>query len=189
IEQAQGVVKDNTELQDQIREQLGKANAVRLFATFEQRKNELTWPIRWMFWSSVTATIIVSLVGYWLFLDFKSNPVEYWNILLIKLPIVTPLIFLAVIFYRRYSREKRLQEEYAFKSAVSLSLEAYRELLEKETIKEGEKSELVKFLTTSVDKIFTSPSEALHKYPETNEDVVSLSGLDKLLETILKHLK
>ncbi len=61
----------------------------------------------------------------------------------------------------QYSRERRLEEEYAFKASISVSLTPYRELvlsiLEKDaTVDKGKYTD---FVIDSVKNVFTSPTD------------------------------
>lgn len=74
-----------------------------------------------------------------------------------------PLGFLITFCTIQYNRERRLEEEYAFKASISISLTPYRELiysiLEKEgAIKDGT---YTGFVVESVKNIFTSPTEKI----------------------------
>jgi hypothetical protein len=49
----------------------------------------------------------------------------------LKLSLSLPLIYAITFCTVQYSRERKLEEEYAFKSNISVSLDPYRELVEK----------------------------------------------------------
>jgi hypothetical protein len=93
----------------------------------------------------------------------------------------------------QYSKERRLEEEYAFKSNISISLNPYQELVSK-LVDEKNKDELAKytaFIIDSISKVYTSPTEKVFD-PEVKTPPLSdkaFESLGKILEPIIKGLK
>lgn len=79
----------------------------------------------------------------------------------LKLSISIPLAYAIAFCSIQYSRERRLEEEYAFKSNVSISLDPYQRLVA-QLINKDKPEEVAKhadFVIDSVSRVFTSPTE------------------------------
>ena len=63
----------------------------------------------------------------------------------------------------QYARERRLEEEYAFKSNISISLDPYQKLVAGlvDKAKPEELAKYTAFVIDSANRVFTSPSENL----------------------------
>ena len=95
---------------------------------------------------------------------FKSTT---WEILaqslLYKLPIIAPVLWLAIVSSKRRSENNRLQEEYAHKEALAISYESYKKQIDAL----GDQSELLgKLLARTIDTIAKNPSDTLDKSHE-----------------------
>ena len=84
---------------------------------------------------------------------------------------------------KHYSRERSLEEEYAFKSSISISLDRYQRLIKTvvDEAKPEELSEYIAFVIESVNRVFTPPTG--HRTTENEEK----SG--DLVEGILKSVR
>ena len=71
------------------------------------------------------------------------------NVLLNSLK-TSPLVFFLVFVIRQYNRERNLQEEYAFRAAVAMTISAYADKLTTEENKE-------KIVLESVQRVYTTP--------------------------------
>jgi hypothetical protein len=89
----------------------------------------------------------------------------YGPMIFARLLIGIPLAFLVGFAARQYSRERRAEEEYAFKSLISVSLEPYRNLIEKMNSGSPEDKEFLKDL---IRNIFDNPAKRL--YPSLSPD-------------------
>jgi len=89
---------------------------------------------------------------------YSANSFAFW----IKLSLTIPLGFALAFCTVQYSRERRLEEEYAFKSSVSVSLNPYRDMIL--TIVEKGGVDLAKytdFVIDSVRNVFTPPTDKI----------------------------
>src|SRR3989338_4833716 len=178
------LLKKNNEQSEKISDLLQKAAAGSLFNSFNVRKQEFETASR--FWRlMVGASVMILVLGatYVTWLAQKSEVLSYAFIL--KFSVSLPVIYWLIFATRQYVKNKRLEEEYAFKSAISLSLEAYRDLIKKES-GEPTKQEVVPFITEAVGKIFSSPSVIIAKNPHKEDSDLTESILDKLLQLIGK---
>lgn len=81
-----------------------------------------------------------------------------------------PLAFLITFCTVQYSRERRLEEEYAFKSSISVSLNPYRDLIQTILDKEDktEMSKYTEFVIESVRNVFTPPTDKIFENEKKN---------------------
>jgi hypothetical protein len=166
-------------------ELIGKEASTSLFKTFKARKEELkSSVIGW----AIGVPVAVIAVAFWvlfLFKDFNQIPVlERWIFLIINSIKTIPAIFLLVFAIRQYARERNFQEEYAFKSAVSLTILAYSDKLH-ETINKD------KLIMDSVTNVYDSPvqKKVIKEAEKLNTDKIAeelKKALEKYLPDILK---
>ena len=120
---------------------------------------------------------------------FYSNP-SYNATFFLKLAISIPLIYAIHFCSGEYSKERKLEEEYAFRGNISISLEPYRELVEK-MIDKGNPVEATKysdFVIASIEKVFESPTKQIFgesSKASSGDDVAETSkGLSKILSSV-----
>ena len=173
--------KSNT-LAEEIKTQLGTAAGGSLSHTFNDRKKDLeksknNWR-KWFLWN-IVALFVVALV---VFLELKSSQ-GFSTTLWLKITLAFPLIYSAIFFHSQYNKEREYVEEYAFKSAVALSLQAYRELFKDEIDpdKPEEQERLLDFISSTTKQIYTSPREIIAIHPN-KEESVELGILNKLID-------
>ena len=86
---------------------------------------------------------------------------------------------------KRYSSERRAEEEWAFKSAISISLDPFRDLIARMK-KDGHETAFVERL---VSEIFDNPTKRLYALPpgkEEKEDMNIRGLLKDMLDKIPK---
>ena len=125
--------RDFDGLRSQIEALLPGATSAGLASAFQDQKSRFDRPQ----WISLTvffvAVSILALVG-WLQVravaEAAGNGVAGWDLILRhitnRLLLVVPLVWIASVAYRSYSTAQRVQEDYAFKEAVSRSFEGYK---------------------------------------------------------------
>jgi len=108
----------------------------------------------------------------------------------LKLSISVPIVYAIHFCSGEYSKERELEEEYAFKRNISIFLEPYRELVEK-MIDKGNPSEAAKysdFVIASIEKVLTSPTQHSLGITEgkgaTDEVVDASKGLTKIIGSV-----
>lgn len=181
------VVQTNESLIGQIKDHLRKAIGASLFTAFDRPR----WGLSFASWVWV-GLLLLSVGGtIWYSIWFVSQLDELGKanvhpaLVYARLVIVAPLAFLVVFTAKQYSRERRAKEEYAFKAAVSVSLESYRDLIARMKA-QGHDTIFVERL---VAEIFDNPAKRLYavppsKTPEDERGVVEL--LKELLDKIPK---
>lgn len=152
---------------------IGREVGVSLFETFKQRKNELSPSVTfWKFAVPVLATLCVIWV-YLLFHWSEAQPIDY-KILLINSLKALPVVGLLIFGISQYGKERNFQEEYAFKSAVALTLNSYADQLLSNENKDA-------LILASVSSIYKSP---IHQSKIKIED--GKSAVDSLSDLISK---
>lgn len=128
---------------------IGREVGASLFETFKQRKNELAPSV--LFWTCAVPVLAIATVIWIFFLFHLSAGQEMdYKLIIINSIKALPAIGLLLFGIAQYSKERNFQEEYAFKSAVALTLKAYAEQL----INEENKDALI---LSSVTSIYKSP--------------------------------
>lgn len=199
-ENAKNTIKVNTEktntliatltsLEDQIKEQLQKATGVSLFHSFGTRQGLLkTSAKNWLY--TLIILVIVALV---LPIYVISTTTAIDTAFFLKLSMSLPLIYAFTFCTLQYSRERKLEEEYAFKSNISISLVPYKELVEKlvDGGRPEEKQKYTEFIIDSISKIFTSPTERIfdHESKQKGSNTDIIKQVSGLIETIGKAIK
>lgn len=157
-------------LEEAIKVQIEKATGFSLFHSFQTRQNMLG-KVKWI-WAGLIL-ILLGGTAYWA--KWLSAHDLFNTAFYLKLSMSLPLIYAITFCTRQYSHERRLEEEYAFKSNISVSLVPYKDLIEKiiENISDDKKTdELQKysaFLINSINNVFTSPTELVFSYKDKRE--------------------
>ena len=211
------IIKRNEEQTQEIDKQLQKAVGVSLFSTFEARKKQLSIASNlWLLLIIISVAITVYL-SYSIISDFLNNVHQYeqvsktgwsieknsgmlsrpiakldidWMWIVLKLTLLLPLIYLISFATSRYSKERRLVEEYAFKSTISLALKPYSDLVQK--IESGEvDSKYGDFLISSIESIFSVPTDKAFGSNQKESKDLSLKNIDEVMKLIdkIKNLR
>lgn len=186
--QGSSLIKNVKDLEVLIKNQLGLVNATVLSNSFQKQADQLKGSVeRWFKWVKIMTLVLFVLafgIVAWQLLTFNT----LWNVnFLIKLTLTSPVIFILIFVTKQYSREKRLLDEYSFKAAVALSFEAYRKLIKEEGTEGVDKNKIVEFIISSVNNIYTSPMENMHKHREIGEEEIDIFG--KIAEVFKKFIK
>lgn len=179
---------DATDLEKTIRNQLGAVNAQILSHSFQNEVAKLQKSVnKWFKWL-VGSTILLFVTAAIIVVIELTTTNTFWNAnFLIKITLTTPAIFFLAFIVKQYSREKRLLDEYTFKSAVALSFEAYRRLVREEGAKLEDQSKIIEFIIASVNNIYSSPTGNMHKYRDIGEDEIDIFG--KMADILKKFIK
>ena len=177
-EETNNLINGNKELDKKARDLLGLAVGSALGKTFNERKEDLKKSER--YWNIATfcsmglLLIAAVLVYIELYNGVAGNTVAASKISLL-IPVSAAVWFTA----SNHNRERKLLEEYAFKSSISLSLDSYRKVLSEELLDDdGEK--ISNFLINSIEKIYSSPLENISKH-SPDGDKVEVSLVERLM--------
>lgn len=159
-----------------------------LGSKFDQRQDKLEKGLT--FWkNSVPGVTLLSII--WVLVVFtclKANTGDVWINLLINLLKTSPVFILMGFVFSQYKKERNLQEEYAFKSAVAMTLTAYSEMLS--NADNDDNNSRQQMLLKSIELVYNQPQ--IH--PVKNETIFSFNTKD-LKETVctltdaLKNIK
>jgi hypothetical protein len=140
-------------------ELIGKEGAQQLFKTFNDRRNALDKPVsRWAKIVFTTGLIALVLI-FGIFTNFfgvvGGFPTNVdWHYLLINSIKSLPVMIVLLFTIKQYVRERTFQEEYAFRSAIALTVQAYGD------IAGGKREELI---MKAISTIYTLPSTMKEK--------------------------
>lgn len=150
-----------------------------LGSKFDQRQEKLEKGL--VFWKkSVPGVTVLSVIWVLVvFICLKANTGDIWINLLINLLKTSPVFILMGFVFSQYKKERNLQEEYAFKSAVAMTLTAYSEMLSKADAEDNVSRQ--QMLLKSIEMVYNQPQ--IH--PVKNETLFSFNTKD-LKETVVE---
>lgn len=116
-----------------LNELIGKEGAEKLFNTFNDRRNALEKPVnRWaniVFGTGVIALALIVGIFTNFFGLVGGLPKDVdWHYLLINSIKSLPVMIVLLFTIKQYVRERTFQEEYAFRSAIALTVQAYGDI-------------------------------------------------------------
>lgn len=162
------------------------AAGVSLFHTFQERKKELHKSVN--FWRYAVVGIAAIVLGILIVL-FYINPSTTangtsWGIFALNSVKSLPAIILLYFAIRQYNKERSFQEEYAFKSSVALTINAYADKLTQEgnTGKDN-------LIISSVAKVYETPGAMREKGTVISFRNKSFNETMKNLTEVLKEIK
>jgi Asp-tRNA(Asn)/Glu-tRNA(Gln) amidotransferase C subunit len=86
----------------------------------------------------------------------------------------------------QYSKERHSEEEYAFKSAISVSLEPYRDLLRK--MREDKATE-TDFVQKLMQEVFTNPVEHIYRNSNPKDSVINKLQVIEIIKEIIGNIE
>ncbi|HET6993002.1 MAG TPA: hypothetical protein VFJ43_16840, partial [Bacteroidia bacterium] len=194
VESKKGFFDERLKYLDEL---IGKEAAAQMFKTFDARKKELDKPVkRWenivFVTSGATLILIIGIFTNFFGLLGTTSVTVNWEYLLISSIKTVPAIILLYFTIRQYVKERTYQEEYAFRSAVALTVLAYANLLSSDSDKKSNKDAMI---MESVLRIYKSPTAIREKQGSIfsfrtkplNETMKTMTDLvQKLNDTIAK---
>ena len=138
--------------QQRIEELLGFAADGALGGTFSRRQGELAWPVR--IWA-IVAILAAGFALWWVLHIFTQFPSHgdggfSWSVTLLNVVRTSPAFVLMFFAIAQYTKERNLQEEYAFKAAVAMTVTAYSDMIEVG-------AEKTAMLVNTIQGIYTPP--------------------------------
>ncbi len=174
--QFQGLVDNLNELEGRIRESIGRATGYSLFHSFQTRQEALRVSSRFWMKALAGALFLALVMGGFLIYELRSTPVN--GIFFLRLALSIPLFYAVGFCTVQYGRERRLEEEYAFKANISISLDPYQQLVRK-LVKDDNSTEMEKytsFIIDSITKVFTSPTDKIFDSTEKEKSGPKVSN-------------
>jgi hypothetical protein len=175
------------DLKTKAEEQLHTTTAGALSHKFDNRGKDLATAKD--VWVTRIQWLIVVAIGWGAFIALSHSQADAQFYL--KLTISIPIAYGIAFCTSHYSRDRRLEEEYAFKSSVSLSLESYRILLEKIIREEDakEREEYTKFVLKTIGQIFSSPTAAVYGDRQSRSARTGMKEFRLILKELLKPVE
>lgn len=117
------------------------ATSAGLATAYKSLKDSFNKPIKNYTIAFYCALVVLLLSGLFMIIDFTSDPLkielvkahdwtEMLKTLLVRAPVVIPVVWFAVFSATRRSQYERLQQEYAHKEALASSYEGYKKQLQ-----------------------------------------------------------
>lgn len=172
------------ELLLQIEGALSGATNVELAKAFQDQKNSYKNPKYG--WAALFITSILSMI--YLGIDAKgisSEGTEYLYDLGKRLTIFGPLVWLALFSSKQQAQNKRLEEEYSHKEAVTKTYVGHKRQIEKLGDSEAKDELLIQLAKTTIQTIDFNPSSTLEKQ-NPKSDLPASELLDLLKKAVDK---
>lgn len=180
---------------DQIEKMVGLATDGAIGYKFDERQKSIFKSI--LFWklavpvSYIFAALWVVLV----FTVFKAKFDNEWLNLTINLIKTTPAWFLVAFCTNQYKKEREFEEEYAFKSAVAMTITSYTSLLSNDDVNQMKTKD--KVLSKVLDNLYASPLKkevepkrlSIRKNHITNDATSKAKELEEILKPVIELMK
>jgi predicted nucleic acid-binding Zn-ribbon protein len=182
------LVNNLRNLENQIKVQIQKATGFSLFHSFQTRQGELARSKN--FWIWALAALVTASWGVSIFVITTTTnfDVAFFGKLSMTIPLIYAIFFCTV----QYGRERKLEEEYAFKSNISISLVPYQELVEKlvNAQQAGEREKFTAFIIDAITKVYTSPTDKVFDAEQGHKtsSVDPLEQLGRVLKAVVEPL-
>ncbi len=184
------VFKKNDDLTNQIEEQLQKATGISLFHTFQKRKEDLEKTQAWWLVGVIVSTVALIIISLKIMGSLQylptNTPIDWFKDVILKFTLSMPILYLLYFFTDRYTKTRRLIEEYAFKSTISLALKPYFDLIKGLDGEEEEKDK--NFLIAVIGNIFTTPTDKVFRTTE-KQYMLDFSNYYKSIADIIKPVE
>ncbi|MGR5276066.1 hypothetical protein ACPV5J_05225 [Vibrio rotiferianus] len=162
---------------------IGREVGASLFETFKQRKNELNRPI---FWWRIAVGLSSAFALAWIVSLFNGTSLAEltWQSFAVNSLKTLPAFAVLYFSISQYTKERHFQEEYAFKSAVALTVNSYASQLK------GEENQ-DKLIMESVEQIYRTPIDKKldqnFTAKEVKEQVATVKDIVKDAKAMLKN--
>lgn len=159
-----------------------------LGSKFDQRQEKLEKGLTFWKWAVPVMSLITLIWIVVVFTCLSPHFENQWLNILINIIKTSPVFVLLGFVFSQYKKERNLQEEYAFKSAVAMTLTAYSEMLSNADYDDNNSRQ--QMLLKSIELVYNQPQ--IH--PVKNETLFSFNTKD-LKETVstltdaLKNIK
>jgi hypothetical protein len=126
---------ESEELRKRVEKLLPGATSAALASSFKQQTERFTVPKKSWISCFVTCIVLLLLIALPSFLNLIGDgKLPTWDSMLLefvhRLPLVIPLVWLAIYSGHNYMMAVRLEEDYAYKEAVSRAFEGYKEQMQ-----------------------------------------------------------
>jgi hypothetical protein len=155
-EKAEKIMEEILAKEAEINRLLGQANDGSLGAKFHERQEKIQEYSSKFMWLVIAALVATSS---WTFCVFKTYTVQDWMTFGMNMIRTSPAWFLVWWLIGRYTNERKLQEEYAFKAAVAMSMRNHSELLnDSDKGNQDERATRQIMLQRALENIYKNPN-------------------------------
>ena len=180
----------NAELQDLIKRVEGLlpgATSAGLASSFNKQKSRFTDPQKqWLrtFVASILGLVVVALPSFFAAIGL-THPVDQswnaaWRNLVLRLPIVAPIVWLAIYAGRNYMMSLRMEEDYAYKEAISTAFEGYKREMEQIVTGDGSNPTPLTILCTNILRAIAERPGRI--YEGRQKDINLMTEVQDLIE-------
>src|SRR3990172_7968036 len=150
------------------------------------QKREKTLRINAYVWLGIFFLSIIALAV--LLYKFFGNlqTVPELEILLYRLTLTSPLLFLIGFAVRQYGNERDLEEKYAFKATIAVVMRNHADFLI-EKIKKTD-ADTCSFIRTTIGNLYSEPYEKGADWKKIKKEIQSLDGKDESKKTKISDL-
>jgi hypothetical protein len=173
---------------DQIAKMVGLATDGAIGYKFDERQKSI-FKSSWFWKIAVPVSYIIAAI--WIVIVFsilKSKMDNEWLNLVINSLKTTPVWFLVAFCTNQYKKEREFEEEYAFKSAVAMTITSYTSLLSNDDVNNMKTKDQV--LSKVLDNLYASPlkkeMERKSVFRARKKVVSDMASKSKELEEILR---
>src|ERR1700686_2862101 len=164
------------------------ATSAGLASSFNKQRSRFTIPQKqwlWIFISCIVVLFVLALPSFFSLIGWTSHPADQslnaaWRSLILRLPIVAPIIWLAIYAGRNYMMSLRMEEDYAYKEAISTAFEGYKREMEKIAPGDGEYPTPLTILCTNVLRAIAERPGRI--YESRQKDINLITEAQVLLE-------
>lgn len=169
-----GQISEYKNLKESISTQLGELAGNILSLEFKNRANNLESSLeKWLKKLTRGTLFLVAIAVGAALWQYLSKDDFYSVGLVVKSIVALPVLYYVIFCNIQYAKDKRMLEEYAFKGAVSHSLDAHLKIIKQDLPDTPEdKSKYTVFLIETIQQIYTPPDDALK---ELSKDPAALT--------------
>jgi hypothetical protein len=188
-EKLQSLTGELKNLELQIKDQIEKAIGFSLFGAFQKRQESIVTSKKFWQWALFICVGAGVALGVYFLFTFRNMP-SFNYLYLAKLALSLPVIYAISFCSIQYSKERRLEEEYAFKASISVSLNPYQELVGRlvDMKVPEERAKYADFIISSIESIFSSPTDKVYEVNTAPAESKGIENAVKQLGPILDPL-
>lgn len=180
IKEAEELQKKILSQKDTVENLIGAAADGSLGSHFKERKEQIRDNV-YIFLKIIIFSLLATCAWVWfVFKDFDSNSSD-WVHFVINVLRTLPAWFLVWWLIDRYTKERKLQEEYAFKSAIAMTMREHSKLLKNTDSGDIDKRD-------SQQIMLLKALENIYRSPDINQNKEKNSLTPKNLEGFLSKL-
>jgi len=180
FKQAEELQKKILSQKDTVETLIGAAADGSLGTHFKERKNQIQMNVITFIVLVIASLVATTIWVYMIFYGFDINNSD-WVHFVINVLRTSPAWFLVWWLISRYSKERKLQEEYAFKSAIAMTMREHSKLLKNTDSGDVDKRD-------SQQIMLLKALENIYRNPDTRQDKEKDNLTPKNVEGFLSKL-